>query len=218
MLGEEKSKKIQALIKRIESRKTDDSKGATYRDVPDLKEIDALVEEGVAKDKDALSIAYACYYYLGQSYGEMGRFSIAATYRYKALQVAKDYALCDYGKLEDVDDLFYALLRDRNYYVDDDCEDVVSLAKETKMISEAYIDKTWANRLKVRRHLKNDPVESSEAYLAVIDEVEEKIAKNRTTFGMGSCFEVWALKERYLAEKGIAWSSPALLNPRVMFD
>ena len=69
-----------------------------------------------------------------------------------------------------------------------------------------------------RRSLKHDPVEMSEEYLAVIDEVEEKIDQNRTMRGMGSCHEIWGLKYEYLLEKGIHWKSPSVLNPRVMFD
>ena len=69
-----------------------------------------------------------------------------------------------------------------------------------------------------RRNLKHDPVEMSETYLAVIDEIEARIEKNRTLRGMGSCHEIWALKQEYLAEKGIEWQSPVILNPRVMFD
>ena len=218
MLSQESNQKIQELIKSIEGRKTDDNRGATYRDVFDLKEIESLIGKSLTNDKDTLDTAYACYYYIAQSYTEMGRFSLAAKYRFKALETAKAFGLGGYGKLEDVDGVFFNLLRDRNYYVDDDCDDVVKLARETKMISEAYIDKTWANRLKSRRSLKSDPVEMTDAYLAVIDEVEEKIEKNRTMRGMGSCFEVWELKGKYLAEKGIDWSSPSMLNPRVMFD
>ena len=58
----------------------------------------------------------------------------------------------------------------------------------------------------------------SEEYLAVIDDVEEKIDKNRPLVGMGSCHEIWDLKYQYLLEKGIRWKSPQILNPRVMFD
>ena len=69
-----------------------------------------------------------------------------------------------------------------------------------------------------RRNLKHDPVEMTEEYLAVIDEVDEKIEKNREYHGFGSCHHVWSLKTDYLAEKGIVWKSPVVLNPRVRFD
>ena len=46
----------------------------------------------------------------------------------------------------------------------------------------------------------------------------EKIEKNRQHHGFGSCHHVWSLKTDYLAEKGIEWKSPVVLNPRVRFD
>jgi hypothetical protein len=61
-------------------------------------------------------------------------------------------------------------------------------------------------------------VEATEEYLAVIDEVDEWIEKNREYRGFGSCHHVWRLKAEYLAKKGITWRSPAALNPRVRFD
>ena len=69
-----------------------------------------------------------------------------------------------------------------------------------------------------RRNLKHDPVEMTEEYLAVIDEIDEKIEKNREYRGFGSCHHVWSLKTDCLAEKGIEWKSPVVLNPRVRFD
>ena len=68
--------------------------------------------------------------------------------------------------------------------------------------------------------LKYDPVEDTDGYLAVIDEVEcrlyEKL-KNQPR-GMGFCFEYWSAKRDLLAEYGIEWRSPGVMNPRVMFD
>ena len=52
----------------------------------------------------------------------------------------------------------------------------------------------------------------------MFDDVEEEIEKRRTLHGMGSCHEIWALKEELLAQRGITWNSPAMLNPRVRFD
>jgi len=36
--------------------------------------------------------------------------------------------------------------------------------------------------------------------------------------GMGFCFEYWSAKRDLLAEYGIEWRSPGVMNPRVMFD
>lgn len=66
-----------------------------------------------------------------------------------------------------------------------------------------------------RRFIKNDPVEKTDAYLSVIDEVEEAIDKNKT---MDFCLEIWKLKAEFLSDRGICWRSPTQLNPGVMFD
>ena len=68
--------------------------------------------------------------------------------------------------------------------------------------------------------LQYDPVEDSEAYLSVIDEVERRLyeeLKNEPRH-MGFCFEYWSAKRDLLAEYGIEWRSPGIMNPRVMFD
>ena len=68
--------------------------------------------------------------------------------------------------------------------------------------------------------LQYDPIEDSEAYLSVIDEVERRLydeLKDEPR-GMGSCFLYWSAKRDLLAEYGIEWRSPGVMNPRVMFD
>lgn len=68
--------------------------------------------------------------------------------------------------------------------------------------------------------LKYDPVEDTDGYLAVIDEVERRLYKKlkNQPRGMGFCFEYWSAKRDLLAEYGIEWRSPGVMNPRVMFD
>lgn len=68
--------------------------------------------------------------------------------------------------------------------------------------------------------LKYDPVEDSEAYLAVIDEVERRLYEELKDEprGMGFCFRYWSAKRDILEEYGITWRSPKMMNPRVMFD
>ena len=89
--------------------------------------------------------------------------------------------------------------------------------KENKIASDT-IDEMLSARKKDRRTFRNDPVEMTEKYLAVIDSVEEKIEKTRETYGHGSCHETWILKQEYLAEYGIRWTSPVHLNPGFHFD
>lgn len=69
--------------------------------------------------------------------------------------------------------------------------------------------------------LKYDPVEDSEQYLAIKSELEKKLYKKfkGELRGMGFCFMYWSAKSAMLkSEYGIEWRSPAIMNPRVMFD
>lgn len=208
---------VKQLIKGVEACVVDDEfKG--YKASPLLKKIDELLLANLDEEEESLSFAYNTYVFIGQAYRRMGRFSVSAMIEEKGLDIAlKLY--CDHNKrAEDIDALLYNILVDRNYYVDDDCPDVLNKVRGTNIIEPEIIKKIADNVMKRRRSLKHDPVEMSEEYLAVIDEVEEKIDQNRTMSGMGSCHEIWALKYEYLLEKGIHWKSPQILNPRVMFD
>lgn len=65
-----------------------------------------------------------------------------------------------------------------------------------------------------------DPVEDTEEYLKIEDEVN-KLAQERmgNIRGIGSCYIFWRAKKQILKEKyGIDWKSPSELNLHVMFD
>ena len=68
--------------------------------------------------------------------------------------------------------------------------------------------------------LNYDPVEDTPEYQAIKDELEEKIIERiGKNSGMGYCHLYWSAKRDILKKDyGIEWKSPALLNPRVMFD
>ncbi len=68
--------------------------------------------------------------------------------------------------------------------------------------------------------LEYDPIEDSEAYLAVIDEVERRLYEEMKDEPrhMGFCYHYWSAKAAILAEYGIEWRSPGMMNPRVHFD
>lgn len=197
--------KILGLIDEINARKMNqDSLAATYKDVPLLKELNVLI-----KNENDLSLKYDALEFVASQYESMGRFSVAASFRLEALTIVSDLD-------KDVKEMLTLLLRDRNYYVDDDCSDVEKIVKKYLPIDVINVCFDYIKRH--RRSLNHDPIEMSQAYLDVIDEVEERIDKNRTLKGMGSCYEIWNLKEQYLLEKGIVWRSPHILNPKVMFD
>ena len=68
--------------------------------------------------------------------------------------------------------------------------------------------------------LRYDPIEDSEVYLSVIDEVECRLHEELKgePRHMGFCFRYWSAKRDLLAEYGIEWRSPGVMNPRVIFD
>ena len=118
--------------------------------------------------------------------------------------------------MSDSSGLVYNALKARNYYVDDDCDDIRKTA--LVFLEKSVADDVFTTVMSRRRNLKHDPVEMTDEYLKVIDAVEEKIEANRQTHGFGSCHEIWDLKRKYLAQHGIKWSSPATLNPLIRFD
>ena len=83
-----------------------------------------------------------------------------------------------------------------------------------------YADRDEWDKIKSIGHLKSDPIEYSEQFEAVIDEVEKDLYKHfkDEPRGMGFCFGFWSKKRELLAERGIEWRTPSEMNPRVMFD
>ena len=208
---------VKELRKQVEAC-IDDDEFKGYKASPFLKILIGILDANTYEDEDSLEFIYKNYLYVASKYRIMGRFSLAAKYEEKALDIALSL-YNDHEKIvEDVDTLLHNILVDRNYYKDDDCYDVLDKVRGKHLINPNTIEQINDRVMMRRRSLKHDPVEMSEEYLAVIDEVEEKIDKNRTLWGMGSCHEIWNLKYQYLLEKGINWKSPAMLNPRVMFD
>lgn len=214
-------KQVEALAKRIEDRKEHQYAGARLEDVPDLKKIDEIISTSFEASKEDYNRLFFTFLFLAEKYTSLGRMSIAAKYRFDALRTADTLNhIHQYTQdiVKHLKDTFSNLLRDRNYYVDDDCVDCLELMKHIGLLDKEVVDSIYQDRMKSRRSLKHDPVEMSKEYLAVIDEVEKKVQANKKHDGMGSCFETWGLKKQYLAEKGIDWKTPFELNPRVMFD
>ena len=216
--SKEIEKRLTDLLNEIEGRKEHEYAAATYKDVPALKEIVRLVEEQLAGDSDESTYvdSIAVLGYVADRYDSLGRYAVSAKFYNQILSLALKLKQ-QYGTDTDgIDGYLYAALQARNFYVDDDCDDLVQIVTELMSASDAQ--RIINERKERRRSLKHDPVEMTEEYLSVIDEVEEKIEKNRTTYGHGSCFEVWSLTKYYLLEHDIEWQTPSELNPRVLFD
>lgn len=69
-------------------------------------------------------------------------------------------------------------------------------------------------------HLLFDPIERTETFEKVVMDVELECARRLEDHprGMGFCFAYWSERKDVLASHGIQWRSPAVMNPRVIFD
>ncbi len=216
--SKETEKRLTELLGEIEGRKEHEYAAATYKDIPALREIVRLVEEQLAGDSDESTLvdSIAVLGYVADRYDSLGRFVVSAKFYNQILSLALKLKQ-EYGTDTDgIDGYLYAALQARNFYIDDDCDDLADIA--TELMNAGDVERIISERKERRRSLKHDPVEMTEEYLAVIDEIEEKVEKSRTTYGHGSCFEVWSLKKSYLLEHDIEWHTPSELNPRVLFD
>lgn len=89
---------------------------------------------------------------------------------------------------------------------------------------EDYIDTDRVGdeefRQRYQRHLKADPIERTPQWEELYYEVEQECDRRLgdTPRGMGFCFAHWSTLAAVLAERGIEWRSPSVMNPRVMFD
>ena len=216
----ERAERLKELFELIEKNGDYNAYELTYKAVPYLRETEEIVEAQLASestyDEVTLLDSATIVRYLAEAYDRLGRFSVSVRYYKRAIGLAAKLYTAYGEEIRDSSTMIYNALKARNYYVDDDCEDIRELA--LVFISKDIVDDVFNTVMNRRRNLRHDPVEMTEKYLAVIDEVEEKIEKNRTVYGHGSCHEVWALKREYLAEHGIEWRSLAQLNPRVRFD
>ena len=217
---EERAERLKALFELIEQNGDCTAHELTYQSVPYLKETDEIVNAQLASeepyDKVTLLDSATIMRYLAEAYDRLGRFAVSVRYYKRSIELAVMLYTMYGEEMQDSSGMIYNALKARNYYVDDDSEDIREQA--LIFIPKDIVDDVFDTVMKRRRNLKHDPVEMTEEYLAVIDEVDEKIEKNREYRGFGSCHHVWSLKTDYLAEKGITWRSPDVLNPRVRFD
>jgi len=210
-MKEKESARIIALFQQIRERQEREDEHTNYKDAPALHEMAGLIRPYIAQmeeaEPDTLTDIAAVCRFLGESYREMLRGTYAAEFFTAAFCAAVKTGNAD-------EELFRDAVKARNWYVDDACEDLKRVAADG-MPAEA-VEKAFAESCK--RTLKRDPVEMTPQYLAVIDEVEKKVAENMTTHGRGSCHERWSLTREYLEEKGIVWCSQGVMNPGWRFD
>ena len=213
---EEIKGRIETLLSDIEARKEHPNAAPTFRDRASLLALEDIAREGLSsKDEDSLAESVMLLALLADAYGAMGRFAVSAVLYTEAISASARLYACFGKRLPHDGELLFRAVRAANFYVDDPCKELLRAAS-IYLGEEAQ--RILLDALRVRRSLRHDPVEMTERYLSVIDEVEELIEAKRTVYGMGSCHEVWQIKRSLLAERGVAWRSPAVLNPRVMFD
>ena len=180
--SKETEKQLTELLGEIEGRKEHEYAAATYKDVPALKEIVRLVEEQLAGDSDESTYvdSIAVLGYIADRYDSLGRYAVSAKFYNQILTLALTLKQ-QYGTDTDgIDGYLYAALQARNFYIDDDCDDLAVIATELMNADDA--ERIINERKERRRSLKHDPVEMRDEYLAVIDEIEEKVEKSRTTY------------------------------------
>lgn len=208
--------RIAALYAAIENNKAHKCAAPTYKDSPYLAEMAAIAAQKRDTDAAARGDLIAVYTYLTDCYDRMGREGMSVKW-YPALLSAHVRQVADGGVEEEedeLDDCFYRAVKARNTYAPDDCADLAALVRGT--IPEERISLLLsAAQNACRQSIRQDPVEMTDEYLAVIDEVERRIAETQT---VDICFAYWHLKAMFLWEHDIPWRSPAALNPNVMFD
>ena len=201
----------------IEGHKEHSHAAPTYKDSPYLAEMAQIALAPRDHDIETLEEIIPTLWYLTECYDKMCRTGMSVKYYTLQLQAHTELMKLreyDIEDMEGFENCFYLAVKARNYYEPDDCSDLVAIVSGSlpdERIRELLLS-AQENR---RGFIKNDPVEKTEEYLAVIDKVEEKIDKAKQ---MNFCLEYWNLKAQFLFEHGILWRSPAQLNPGVMFD
>ena len=215
---EERLKRIIELIKEMESRKEHKYAAATYRDVPALRELDSIVKEQLDSEHPhtlgTLTDSIFAVRYLGNAYESMWRIPYANKHYKWLLELHGELYRLFGEKDDECSDDYYGALRARNYHADDSCPDLAELAK-------AFLPDKKRLDIEKRvlvdsRPLRHDPVELTDEYLAVIDEVDRRMDTE-------DCKKVHPFVRNQifcdlLREYGIEWEPLTSLNPGMHFD
>lgn len=213
-LNKQEIELVMNAIDAIEERKEHQYAAPTYRDVSLLKQLEAILalhqdENEVETIKDCIVLAR----YLADAYEKMWRIIYAQKYYQILMKLHFNYYQCTKTYAECGND-YYLALRCMNYYGKDSCDELREMAKVLLPLEKR--SKIEKQILEDFHPLKHDPIECSEAYLAVIDDVEAELAQKgipRRHF-----YEVNAMKQKILKKYGIKWKTMMELNPKVHFD
>lgn len=196
--------RITALMNEIESRKPHANAAPTYHDVPALRALADYVPAD--PDDEALELSIQIVRYLARNYEALWRIAECNEW-YRRLLELYGRRTPDGAPLEED---YYLALRARNYHRADRCDDLHALA-EAFLPPETIAEEETAALNAI--DLRNDPVELTPEYRAVIDEVDRLVDENgsKTLFP----FERWKLKRQFLKEHGIDWRPPAGMEPGI---
>ncbi|MCR5519383.1 MAG: hypothetical protein K6F21_03540 [Bacteroidales bacterium] len=191
-------KSVDKIVKNVEQMRSNAQEQAIFKNLPLAAETFKLIRELDDPEEGPLGKAYACNAMIEQlSEYDTPRF-VLRILRQELAWLEESSEKSDWLFPEDVQ------------------EDIDRL--------EAYID-TEALGMeefckKYGRHLLFDPVERTKRWEEIYFEVEAECDRRLEAQprGMGFCFGYWATKHAVLAEYGIDWKSPHIMNPRVMFD
>ena len=162
------------------------------------------------------SLAYkrSLYHYISDCYSEFGHTKNELKYSMLAMELQLNLFEAVLDDTEEICSNTIQLRKKINS--DDPCEDILEGAAALGSLEER-IKEMVSNK---RQGLNFDPVELTDAYLDIIDKVEEEVAQNlqQTRRGHGFCHLYWREKEAVLKKHGLEWRSPRVRNPRVRFD
>lgn len=84
----------------------------------------------------------------------------------------------------------------------------------------AWADSGQLDRVEQTGHERYDPVEWTELYENVIDDASRQALDRLKGHprGLGFCHAYWSELGDALAERGVEWRSPALMNPHTLYD
>lgn len=187
--------------------------GVSYRNVPNLRKIVIYLQTNQSKGQDTLRFCYDSYNFVALIFCRMGRASVSAFYYKRALEILKNLKRTP----RNLPKIIESTILMRNYFIDDDCEDIWLLVQGR--INEKKLKVIFDKNLNQPRDILYDPVEMSDKYLSVIDEVEEILEEQfEDKSGRGLCHAMWALKKELLLARGVRWRSVAEMNPDTLFD
>ena len=138
-------------------------------------------------------------------YFEMGTFYRSISRYQKALECFKKA----YALRKDEPSLYYIVLTERFLYPD----------KDINIKNKGLISPRVKLALQGKSGLKIDPIEKTQVFMDVFDEVHEEALEIIEKEGdLHLCHQMWGILTDLYAKRGIFWRSPALMNPHVMFD